>query len=76
MINVLDSRSAEIMRDQILVHEGTHVRNGRLVLERYATTDEIQRRVEEIGNQKFAQIRKSYGLPMFKTFDMAAGARN
>jgi hypothetical protein len=76
MIEVLDPRSAEIMRDQILVHEGTHVRNGRLVLERFATTDEIQRRVEEIGEQKFEQIRKSYGLPMFKTFDMAGSAKN
>lgn len=73
MIEILDPRSARLMRDEILVHEGAHVRNGRLVLEKYATTDEIQRRVEEVGDQKYEQICKSYGLPMFKTFDMAAG---
>ncbi|MFQ5912007.1 MAG: hypothetical protein ACE5JS_02375 [Nitrospinota bacterium] len=76
MIEVLDPRSAEIMRDEILVHEGSHVRNGRLVLERYATTEEIQRRVEEIGDLKYRQICKSYGLPMLKTFDMAASGKN
>ena len=71
MIDVLDPRSAEIMRDQILVHEGSHVRNGRLVLERYATTAEVQQRVEQIGDLKYEQICKSYGLPMMKVFDMA-----
>jgi hypothetical protein len=73
MIDVLDDRSAQIMRDEILVHEGSHVRNGRLVLEKFATTEEIQRRVEEIGELKYEQICKSYGQPMLKTFDMAAG---
>ena len=73
MIDVVDERSAKIMRDEILVHEGTHVRNGRLVLERYATTEDIQRRVEEIGDIKYQQICKSYGLSMLKSFDMAAG---
>lgn len=72
MIDVLDERSARVMRDEILVHEGTHVRNGRLVLEKYATTEEIQRRVEEIGDIKYQQVRKSYGLPMLETFDMGA----
>ena len=76
MIDIVDPRSAQIMRDEILVHEGAHVRNGRLVLERYATTEEIQRRVEEIGDLKYEQICKSYGLPMFKTFDMAAGRQD
>ena len=75
MIDVVDERSAKIMQDEILVHEGTHVRNGRLVLERYATTEDIQRRVEEIGDIKYQQICKSYGLPMLKTFDMAAGQK-
>ena len=75
MIDVVDERSAKIMQDEILVHEGTHVRNGRLVLERYATTEDIQRRVEEIGDIKYQQICKSYGLSMLKTFDMAAGQK-
>ena len=75
MIDVVDERSAKIMQDEILVHEGTHVRNGRLVLERYATTEDIQRRVEEIGDIKYQQICKSYGLPMLKTFDMTAGQK-
>lgn len=75
MIDVVDERSAKIMQDEILVHEGTHVRNGRLVLERYATTEDIQRCVEEIGDIKYQQICKSYGLPMLKTFDMAAGQK-
>ena len=75
MIDVVDERSAKIMQDEILVHEGTHIRNGRLVLERYATTEDIQRRVEEIGDIKYQQICKSYGLSMLKTFDMAAGQK-
>ncbi len=73
MIEILDLRSARLMRDEILVREGSHVRNGRLVLEKYAITEEIQRRVEEVGDRKYEQICKSCGLPMFKTFDMAAG---
>ncbi|MFQ5692481.1 MAG: ferritin-like domain-containing protein [Nitrospinota bacterium] len=68
MIDVVDDRSAMIIRDEMLVHEGTHVRNGRLILERHAKTDEIQDAVRKIGQTKCDTIRKAYpyALPDFR----------
>jgi hypothetical protein len=68
MIAVLDERSAAVVRDEMLVHEGTHVRNGRLMLERHATTDEMQDAIREIGQTKCDAIRQAYpyALPDFK----------
>ena len=43
MMEVVDAKTAALIRDQVLVHEGSHIRNGRLILEKFATTDEIQR---------------------------------
>ncbi|MBI2880496.1 MAG: ferritin-like domain-containing protein [Candidatus Tectomicrobia bacterium] len=68
MIEVVDDRSAMIIRDEMLVHEGTHVRNGRLMLERHATTDKIQDAVRKLGQTKCDTVRKAYpyALPAFK----------
>jgi hypothetical protein len=68
MIEVLDERSAIVVRDEMLVHEGTHVRNGRLMLERHATTDKMQDAIREIGQSKCDAIREAYpyALPDFK----------
>ncbi len=68
MIEVVDDRSAMIVRDEMLVHEGTHVRNGRLILERHATTDEMQDAIRKIGQTKCDAIRQAYpyALPDFK----------
>ncbi len=46
LIRVLDKRIGGVVRDQVLAHEGSHVRNGRLILERYATTPEAQAEVQ------------------------------
>lgn len=68
MIEVVDERSAKVIRDEMLVHEGTHVRNGRLILERHATTDKIQDAIRKIGQTKCDTVRKAYpyALPDFK----------
>ena len=71
MMEVVDAKTAALIRDQVLVHEGSHIRNGRLILEKFATTDEIQRRVQEIGERKFRQILKSYGTEMHKVYASA-----
>lgn len=61
MAEVVDERSAQILRDQVIIHEGSHVRNGRLVVEFYAHTPEIQNRIWEIGKAKIESIGRSYG---------------
>ncbi|MFQ5914877.1 MAG: ferritin-like domain-containing protein [Nitrospinota bacterium] len=68
MIYVVDDRSAKVIRDEMLVHEGTHVRNGRLILERHATTEKIQDAIRKIGQTKCDTVRKAYpyALPDFK----------
>ena len=68
MVEVLDERSAAVVRDEMLVHEGTHVRNGRLMIERHATTDKMQDAIRKIGQVKCDSIREAYpyALPDFK----------
>lgn len=68
MVEVLDERSAAVVRDEMLVHEGTHVRNGRLMVERHATTDKMQDAIRKIGQVKCDAIREAYpyALPDFK----------
>ena len=68
MVEVLDERSAAVVRDEMLVHEGTHVRNGRLMVERHATTDKMQDAIRKIGQTKCDSIRQAYpyALPDFK----------
>jgi hypothetical protein len=67
MVEVLDERSAIVVRDEMLVHEGTHVRNGRLILERHAKTDKMQDAIREIGQKKCDRVRNAYpyALPGF-----------
>ena len=61
MAEVVDERSGQILRDEVIIHEGSHVRNGRLVLELYAQTPEIQNRIWEIGKAKIEGISRAYG---------------
>lgn len=67
MVEVLDERSAIVVRDEMLVHEGTHVRNGRLILERHATSDEMQEAIRKLGQEKCDRVRNAYpyALPDF-----------
>lgn len=67
LIRILDKRMGEIVRDKVLAHEGSHVRNGRLLLERYATTPEGQAEVEAsfeamIELRKKSRREKVYAL--------------
>ena len=68
MIEVVDPRTAVLLRDEVLIHEGSHVRIGRLILERHATTPEAQETVREIGRKKFESVMEAYpyALPDFE----------
>ena len=59
LIRIVDKRMGEVIRDRVLAHEGSHVRNGRLLLERYATTPEGQAAVEASVNAMIELRKKS-----------------
>jgi hypothetical protein len=58
---VVDETTAEEMRRDIIPDEGKHVKFGRLVLQEFATTEDIRARCREVQDRKFAAMHASHG---------------
>jgi hypothetical protein len=62
--SVVDEETARALQENVIPDEGEHVKIGRLILERFATTTEIQARCEEIQKRKFEALTASHGRAM------------
>ncbi len=66
MNTLLDPKTAKVIEEEVILHEGNHIRNGHRILERYATTEETQRRVEVIVDDRFGHLYTHYRHPYFE----------
>lgn len=61
VLPVVDEKTAEEMRKNVIPDEGRHVKFGRLVLQEFAVTEEIRQRCREVQERKFAALDESHG---------------
>jgi len=59
--SLLDPETARLLKETVVPDEGRHIRLGRLVLERYATTDELQARALAVQERKMGALKVSHG---------------
>ena len=52
MMKTMDPITAQLIKEQVLIHEGAHIQTGRKIIERFAVTEEIQARVRAIREEK------------------------
>ncbi|HLW49305.1 MAG TPA: hypothetical protein VKW09_16285 [bacterium] len=52
--------TAKHLEEDVIPDEGTHIRFGRVILERYCTTDDLQRRALHVQETKMAALRVSH----------------
>ncbi len=64
---LVEPRISDIIENEVLIHEGKHVRFGRMILERFATTEERQRRVVEISETKFESLCTAHDVKFYGT---------
>lgn len=62
--SVVDAETAAELERDVIPDEGRHVKIGRLVLERFATTDEVRERCRAIQDRKFAALDAAHGRTM------------
>lgn len=60
---VLDERTERYFR-KAEADEGGHINNGKKILERFATTEDLQRQAEAAGNTTFQKFASMYGVEM------------
>ncbi len=63
VLPLVGERDAGIIQREIIVHEGNHIHNGRMILERHAKDPEIQRQVESTVNEYFDFYCNNYQSP-------------
>lgn len=62
--SVVDAQTAAELQRDVIPDEGRHVKIGRLVLERFATSHEVRERCLEIQQRKFAALDAAHGRTM------------
>ena len=72
LARLLPNKMGKFLEDEVILHEGNHVDTGRLIVQRYATTQAIQDRVVEISESKFRQQCETYGLDFYAQIKGAA----
>ena len=63
LVTLVDKESARVIEEEVMAHEGNHIHIGRLILERYATTPEIQEKVEGLIEDRTDHFIASYSKP-------------
>jgi rubrerythrin len=53
---VVDEKTAAVLRDSVIPDEGKHVKIGRAILTRFATSDEVMRRCLEVQRRKLEAL--------------------
>jgi hypothetical protein len=64
VIPLVDEKTARELQTNVIPDEGRHIKIGRLILERYATTPAIQARCRQIQERKFAALNAAHGRTM------------
>ena len=59
--SLVDAETARRLDEEVIPDEGQHIRFGRMILERHATTDEVQQMVLRVQQEKMAALRVSHG---------------
>jgi len=59
--SLVDPETARSLREEVIPDEGQHIRFGRLILERHATTDALQQMALRVQQEKMAALRTSHG---------------
>lgn len=58
--SLVDSETARRLEEDVIPDEGRHIRLGRVILERYATTDELQQRALRVQDAKINTLKISH----------------
>jgi len=58
---LLDAETARLLKEEVIPDEGRHIRIGRLILERYAITGELQERALRAQASKMGSLQVSHG---------------
>jgi rubrerythrin len=61
VLPLVDEKTARELQENVIPDEGRHIKIGRLILERYATTPEIQERCRQVQERKFAALNAAHG---------------
>jgi hypothetical protein len=65
LVRLSPPHMGKIIEERVIKDEGKHVLNGRMILERFATTEEAQRRVVEVSERKFEALCEAYGVKFY-----------
>lgn len=58
--SLVDPVTARRLEEDVIPDEGTHIRFGRMIMERYCTTDELQRRALRVQEIKMDALKASH----------------
>ncbi len=58
--SLVDPETARRLEEDVIPDEGTHIRFGRVIIERYATTDELQERARRVQEVKIGALKLSH----------------
>jgi hypothetical protein len=59
--SLVDAETAKRLEEDVIPDEGQHIRYGRVILERYATSAEVQRMALHAQQQKMTALKVSHG---------------
>ena len=63
LVTLVDEESARVIDEEVMAHEGNHVHNGRMIIERYATAPEIQETIAKLVQDRTDHFVASYSKP-------------
>ena len=69
LVTLVDKEDARIIEDEVMAHEGNHVHNGRMIIERYATTPDVQETIENLVQDRTEHFIGSYSKPYMEFID-------
>jgi hypothetical protein len=59
--SLVDAETAKRLEEDVIPDEGRHIRFGRMVLERFAASADVQQRARHVQQQKMAALKVSHG---------------
>ncbi len=59
--SLVDPETAKRLEEDVIPDEGQHIRYGRVILERFATSKELQQMALHVRQQKMAALKVSHG---------------
>ena len=71
---LVDEETAQALRKDVIPDEGRHVKFGRLVLQEFATDEDVRERCRKVQDAKFAALDLSHGRTMSDAKKLAGDA--